>query len=132
MLFQPARIQAGPAAGPPRQALALRIRTYIQRHLHDSELTPRSVAAAHHISVSHLHRLFQEQGDTVSAWIRDQRLERTRRDLADAALIDVPIYKIAARWGFTRAADFSRAFRTAYGVSPREFRSQTARRSSRS
>ncbi|MEU6720318.1 AraC family transcriptional regulator [Nonomuraea sp. NPDC046802] len=113
----------GPRPGSQRQALALRIRTYIQRHLHDSELTPGSVAAANHISVSYLHRLFQEQGDTVSAWIRDQRLERTRRDLANAALIEVPIHEIATRWGFGRAGDFSRVFRRAYGVTPREFRS---------
>ncbi|WP_220447553.1 helix-turn-helix transcriptional regulator [Nonomuraea diastatica] len=112
-----------------RQAFASRIRADIQSRLHDPELTPRSVAAAHHISVSYLHRLFQEQGETVSAWIRDQRLGRVRRDLADAALIDVPINQIAASWGFRRAGDFSRAFRTAYGESPREFRSRTARRS---
>ncbi|MEU6720333.1 helix-turn-helix transcriptional regulator [Nonomuraea sp. NPDC046802] len=118
----------GPRPGSHRQALTLRIRAYVQRHLHDPELTPRSVAAEHHISVSYLHRLFQEQGETVSAWIRDQRLWRTRRDLADAALDSVPIHEIAARWGFGRAGDFSRAFRTAYGESPREFRSRTARR----
>ncbi|WP_164903738.1 helix-turn-helix domain-containing protein [Nonomuraea polychroma] len=121
----------GPRPGSQRQTLALRIRTYIQCHLADPELSPRSVAAAHHISVSYLHRLFQEEGDTVSAWIRDQRLRRTRRDLADAALIDVPIHEIAARWGFGRAGDFSRAFRRTYGESPREFRSRTARRTPR-
>ncbi|MFI7642641.1 helix-turn-helix transcriptional regulator [Nonomuraea sp. NPDC049400] len=116
----------GPRPGSRRQSLTLHIRTYIQLHLHDPQLTPQSVAAAHHISVSYLHRLFQEQGDTVSAWIRDQRLERARRDLADAALIAVPIHRIATQWGFARAADFSRTFRTAYGESPREFRSRTA------
>ncbi|WP_164903747.1 helix-turn-helix transcriptional regulator [Nonomuraea polychroma] len=121
----------GPRPGSQRQTLALRIRTYIQRHLDDPDLTPRSVATAHHISVSYLHRLFQEEGDTVAAWIRDQRLQRARRDLGDAALVDVPIHEIAARWGFGRPAEFSRAFRTAYGVSPREFRSETARWSSR-
>ncbi|MEU6719577.1 helix-turn-helix domain-containing protein [Nonomuraea sp. NPDC046802] len=90
--------------------------------MHDGELNPRSIAAAHHISVSYLHRLFQEQGFTVAAWMRDQRLGRTGRDLADPALADVPIHEIAGRWGFGRAADFSRAFRAFYGISPREFR----------
>ncbi|MGV9386679.1 helix-turn-helix domain-containing protein [Nonomuraea sp. NPDC003707] len=118
-----------PRSSSQREALGLRLRAYIQRHLHDPELSPRTVAAANYISVSYLHRLFQEQGDTVSAWIRDQRLGRIRRDLADAALADVPIHEIAARWGFGRPGDFSRAFRTAYGVSPREFRSGTACRS---
>ncbi|WP_433432910.1 helix-turn-helix transcriptional regulator [Nonomuraea sp. CA-141351] len=121
----------GPRPGSSRRVLAGRIRAYIQRHLNDPELTPRSVAAAHHISVSYLHRLFQQEGDTIAAWIRDQRLQRTRRDLADAALTDVPIHEIATRWGFGRAGDFSRAFRAAYGMSPRAFRSETARWASR-
>jgi AraC-like DNA-binding protein len=38
-----------------------------------------------------------------------------------------PISAIAARWGFLRPADFSRAFRAAYGMTPRELR-QTALR----
>nr|WP_236667587.1 helix-turn-helix domain-containing protein [Nonomuraea sp. K271] len=117
----------GERASFRRQDLAGRIRAHIQVHLHDHRLTPRSIARAHHISVSYLHRLFQDQGDTVSGYIRDQRLRRTRRDLADAVLADVPIHRIAARWGFGAPADFSRTFRMAYGESPREFRSRTAR-----
>ncbi|MGP3934584.1 helix-turn-helix domain-containing protein [Nonomuraea sp. KM88] len=110
-----------------RQDLVRRIRAHIQRHLGDHQLSPSSIAEAYHISVSYLHRLFQEQGDTVCGWIRDQRLRCTRRDLADAALADVPIRQIAARWGFGAPADFSRTFRKVYGESPREFRSRTAR-----
>ncbi|AEM86165.1 helix-turn-helix domain-containing protein [Streptomyces violaceusniger] len=105
-----------------RRALVLRIQAFVQRHLHDTRLTPSMIAAAHHISTSYLHRLFEGEADTVAAWIRHQRLERARRDLADPALRTTPVYLIAARWGFPRAADFTRAFRTAYGVPPRDYR----------
>ncbi|TDC36686.1 helix-turn-helix domain-containing protein, partial [Actinomadura sp. KC345] len=37
-----------------------------------------------------------------------------------------PISAIAARWGFTSPAHFSQTFRTAYGLSPRQFRRQYA------
>ena len=112
---------------PHRRTLTLRIQAFIQQHLQNSQLTPGAVAAAHHISLSYLHRLFQEQGATVSTWIRRQRLERARRDLADPTLHTTPIHAIAANWGFPHAADFSRAFRTAYGVSPREYRHEALR-----
>ncbi|MFI0778366.1 helix-turn-helix domain-containing protein [Streptomyces sp. NPDC021212] len=105
-----------------RRALLLRIQDFVQRNLHIPDLTPASIAAAHHISVRYLHRLFERQGHTVAAWIRAQRLERCRRDLADPAQSGIPIHAIAARWGFAHAADFSRAFRGAYGVPPRDFR----------
>jgi AraC-like DNA-binding protein len=82
------------------------------------------IAAAHHISLSYLHRIFQEEtpGETVAAWIRTQRLEGARRDLADPNLSSTPVHIIATRWGLVRASDFTRAFRNAYGVSPMEYR----------
>ncbi|WP_254885799.1 helix-turn-helix domain-containing protein [Streptomyces sp. NA02950] len=107
-----------------RRTLFLRIEDFVQRNLHRPELSPASVAAAHHISLRYLYRLFEQEGHTVSAWIRGQRLERCCRDLADPAQSDTPIHAIAARWGFSHAADFSRAFRGAYGVAPRDFRQE--------
>ncbi|MEU7137253.1 helix-turn-helix domain-containing protein [Streptomyces sp. NPDC046261] len=109
------------------RTLVLRIRAHVQRNLHDPGLTPRAIAAAHNISTSYLHRLFQDEHETVAAWIRHQRLERARRDLADPAMRSVAIHAIAARWGFPRAADFTRAFRTAYGMPPKNYRHQCLR-----
>jgi AraC-like DNA-binding protein len=105
-------------------ALLLRIRAFIQQRLGDRALTPSTIAAAHHISTRHLHRLFHEQGDTVAGWIRAQRLERCRRELADPLLGSRPIHVIAARWGFIDAAHFNRVFRAAYGQSPAAYRRQ--------
>ncbi|WP_236075813.1 helix-turn-helix domain-containing protein [Streptomyces coffeae] len=107
-----------------RRALFLRIEDFVQRNLHRPELSPAWIAATHHISLRYLYRLFEQEGHTVSAWIRGQRLERCCRDLADPAQSDTPIHAIAARWGFGHAADFSRAFRGAYGVAPRDFRQE--------
>ncbi|MDX3107532.1 hypothetical protein ACIBO5_12855 [Nonomuraea angiospora] len=60
-----------------RHAFTQRIQGFILRHLRDPGLDPRRLAAANHISVSYLHRLFQQEGVTVSAWIKQQRLERS-------------------------------------------------------
>lgn len=105
-----------------RQTLVLRIRAFVQQHLHDPHLNPRSIAAAHHVSTSYLHRLFQDEEETVAAWIRIQRLERARRDLAEPSLRTIPVHVIAARWGFPRASDFTRAFRAAYDMPPSDYR----------
>jgi len=102
----------------------LRIRAFIQHHLADPDLTPRTIAAAHHISLSYLHRLFQDEQFTIAAWIRHQRMEHARRDLADRKLLPIPIHAIAARWGFHRATDFTRTFRSTYGIAPRDYRHQ--------
>jgi AraC-like DNA-binding protein len=110
------------ASADPHRALMQRIRGYIDRNLASTELGPAAIAAAHFISTRHLHGLFQEQGTTVSTWIRTRRLEQCRRDLIDPVLANRPVAAIAARWGFVDAAHFSRAFKAAFDASPSEFR----------
>ncbi|MDT0306471.1 helix-turn-helix domain-containing protein [Streptomyces sp. DSM 44917] len=105
-----------------QRVLLVRIQAFVQRRLHDPLLTPAAIAAAHHISLGHLHRLFRAQDTTVSAWIRRRRLERARRDLADPLLCALPVHRIAARCGFKDHATFTRSFRAAFGVPPKEYR----------
>jgi AraC-like DNA-binding protein len=109
-----------------QRRLLLGIEGFVQQHLHDPSLSPETVAAAHHISVRYLHRLFRTREATLAAWIRHQRLEHAHRDLTDPALSRVPIHQIAARWGFRDHPTFARAFRSAYGAPPRHFRCEPA------
>ncbi|MBL1098342.1 helix-turn-helix domain-containing protein [Streptomyces coffeae] len=113
-----------------QQTLLARINAFIDRHLGNPDLTPAYIAARHHISLRSLHLLFGQQPQTVSVTIRRRRLERCRTDLADPRLRGQPISTVAARWGFLVPAEFSRAFRAAYGLTPTEFRYQAAREQS--
>jgi AraC-like DNA-binding protein len=117
-------IEAGTALPPGtrQRALSAQIHDFIQQHLHDPQLTPEAIAARHHISLRYLHKIFQDQGLTVAGWIRQLRLQRCQRDLADAQLRAQPIHAIGARWGFTDSAQFSRAFRAAFGMPPSAYR----------
>jgi AraC-like DNA-binding protein len=105
-----------------RHALLTTVQAFIHQHLGDPAMTPAAIAAAHYISVRTLHQLFHDEGLTVAGWIRQRRLERCRRDLSDPVLAARPVGAIAARWGFASASDFSRAFRTAHGLPPGEYR----------
>lgn len=105
-----------------RHALLTTVQAFIQQHLGDSRLSPAMIAAAHHISLRSLQQLFHDEGLTVAGWIRRRRLECCRRDLADPAQASRPVAAIAARWGFSSAADFSRAFRAVHGLPPAEYR----------
>ncbi|MFI1015870.1 helix-turn-helix domain-containing protein [Streptomyces sp. NPDC020965] len=105
-----------------RNALRAQITTFVERHLADPHLTARTVADAHHISLRHLQHLLAEDNTTPAAWIRHRRLEHCRLDLTNPHLSTRPIHAIAARWGFANSANFARAFRTAYGIPPKEYR----------
>jgi AraC-like DNA-binding protein len=109
-------------ANSRQRALLARIHSFIEEHLDDLDLSPAMVAAANHVSVRYLHRLFETQETTLAAWIRRRRLDRCRRDLADPAMRMLPISSIAARWGLTNPTHFGRMFRSEYGVQPTEYR----------
>ncbi|WP_129291752.1 helix-turn-helix domain-containing protein [Streptomyces sp. N1] len=107
-----------------RRILAMRMRQFIRENASDPGLTPGSVAAAHHISVSYSHRIFKDQGTTIAAMIRRVRLEGACRNLVDPALRNVTVQTISTRWGFASHSSFTRAFHAAYGISPRDYRQQ--------
>jgi AraC family transcriptional regulator, positive regulator of tynA and feaB len=99
-----------------------RIKEFALRNLRDPCLDTQVIADRVGLSVRHLHELFVSEPDTLMRWIRAERLRRIKDELADPALAERPIAIIAYDWGFREPAHFSRAFRTAYGVSPRKFR----------
>jgi AraC-like DNA-binding protein len=104
------------------RALMLQITAFIEEQLPNPELSPQLIAAAHHISLRQLHKIFQGTGATVGGWIRQRRMERCGRDLRDPDLSERPVAAIGARWGYPDPAHFSRLFKSAYGMGPRDYR----------
>jgi AraC-like DNA-binding protein len=113
---------AGYQPADPMHTLLARIRAFIEDNLDDPGLGPETVAAACHISVGYLHKLFRAEGTSVSRMIRERRLEKCRRDLVAPGSRETAVSAIGAHWGFLDAAHFSRVFKATYGVSPREYR----------
>ncbi|MFI9150107.1 helix-turn-helix domain-containing protein [Streptomyces sp. NPDC053367] len=120
------RLEEGARPDRPRSPLVAKILEYVELHLGEPELTPEVIARAHHISVRYLHKLFQEQGTSVGRWVQRRRLEECRRELVLRGHGNRTIAAVAGRWGFLSATHFSRVFRTAYGMSPREWRDTAA------
>jgi AraC-like DNA-binding protein len=119
-----ARLDRTATLPPPtrQRALRQRVHAFVEARLGDPGLSPATIAAAHHISVRSLYKLFEAEETSVAGWVRQRRLERCRRDLLDPASAARPVSAVAARWGLVNAAHFSRAFRAAYGLSPVEYR----------
>lgn len=108
----------GQTTASPHDALLRRVLDYIDEHLVSPDLSPPAIAAAHFISVRHLHALFNDQGTTVSTVIRNRRLERCYDQLIDPRAAERSVTAIALDNGFVDAAHFSRTFRAHYGVPP--------------
>ncbi|WP_329183062.1 helix-turn-helix domain-containing protein [Actinacidiphila glaucinigra] len=113
------------ARAPLNSTLVQRVQEYVRLHLAEPDLTAARIAAEHHVSVRQLYLILSRAGITLADWIRTQRLEECKRELASSAYQFMTIEAIAHRWGFASAPHFSRVFKAAYGVSPRDVRWQT-------
>jgi AraC-like DNA-binding protein len=105
-----------------RTALIFRAKALIDSLLHDHTLNTERVAGLVGISSRYLQDLFHAEQSTVSDWIWKRRLERSRRCLADPLHSGDSIAQIALACGFTDFGHFSRRYKEAFGVSPREDR----------
>lgn len=125
-----ARLMCSGPPGEPEEGdtynqtiLLASVQAYVSAHLDDPDLSPATIARAHHISERQLYRLFEDVGHSIGRWIRAARLHRCARDLRDPALRDRSIAAIASSHGFAHAAHFSRTFREEFGETPTEYRS---------
>lgn len=91
---------------------------YIMAHLGE-ELSIDRLAGAFFLSRYYLmHRFKEVYGCSVHQYIRQKRLQQA----AEAIRRDVPVLKAAEDAGFGDYSVFLRAFRAAYGKSPREWK----------
>jgi AraC-like DNA-binding protein len=94
------------------------IMTDICAHLGDGELSVTEVARRQRVTPRYVHKLFENEGLTFSAFVLGQRLARAHRMLSDPRLRDRNISAIAFAVGFGDLSYFNRAFRRHYGLTP--------------
>jgi AraC-like DNA-binding protein len=108
--------------GSREQNLVAVAKSYISQHLAEPDLGAEPIARALFISVRQVYKLWETEPGSLGQWILERRLEAARRELTSPRRRNLTIAAIAGRWGFVDATHFSRRFRRAYGMSPREWR----------
>ncbi|MCW2906856.1 MAG: putative transcriptional regulator [Actinomycetia bacterium] len=118
---------AGPEEGPDGHgamaALRKQMDAWIDENLAYGPLTVAGLAAAHHVSVRTVQRVFARDAETVSSVVRRRRLAQARSELVHSSL---PIAIAAARAGYFDPSHFAREFRRFYGETPRQHRARNA------
>ncbi|MGZ2746357.1 helix-turn-helix domain-containing protein [Burkholderia stagnalis] len=94
-----------------------RVVEFIDANLTRPELNPDLLMRRFRISRAHLYRTFADDGG-VSRVIRNKRLDAAYLALRHPRGRERSIAEIAAECGFTSNAQFLRAFRTHFGVTP--------------
>ncbi|PWB82243.1 MAG: AraC family transcriptional regulator [Methylocystaceae bacterium] len=97
-----------------------RVLDYIDKHL-DEKLSVELLSSVANFSKFHFHRQFSEYcGISIYRYIQLMRLKRSSYRLAFNH--GAPIIDIALDSGFSNPESFSRAFKSAFGQTPSEFR----------
>lgn len=97
------------------------ITQYIDENL-DKDLALDQLAAAFHLSYTHLCRLFKkETGSTIHSYIVEQRLNQAIKLLM---FTDKNIRYIVDACGFPNQKSFSAAFKNKYGMTPKRYRDE--------
>lgn len=102
------------------------IKSFIESHLNDPELSPISIAKNNGISLRYLHHLFKRSNSTVSEWVREKRLEKSRQKLTSKKFKDESITDIALSLGFNSSSHFTKTFKQKFGLTPRSTRKMLA------
>lgn len=106
------------------QNLLSKSKKWIAEHLHEEDLTIEKLSFNLHTSSRQLARAFALEGNTVSRYIWNRRLEKCRKDISNIKN-NSNLSEIAFRWGFNHAAHFSRSYKQYFGESPTETRKKT-------
>ena len=97
----------------------LRVLVHIQQHL-DEPIALEELAKLACLSPYHFHHVFTGMlNESLASHVRRLRLERAAWRLK---LTRMPIVQIALEAGYESHEAFTRAFRTSFGMSPRQFR----------
>lgn len=108
--------------GAMRNATQLRVRYYVEDHLTESDLSATLVAGAIGISSRYVHRLFEDDGETLGEFIQRRRLERCALTLQNPAQRSRSVTEIAFAFGFCDPSFFCRRFKKRFGMTPRDYR----------
>jgi len=85
-------------------------------------LSVSNVAAHVRVSPRHVQRLFEVDGTTFSAFLRDSRLDHADRMLRDARYDTHTVLEVALDAGFGDISYFNRCFRARFGATPTNIR----------
>jgi AraC-like DNA-binding protein len=112
-----------PLPGVHRDVQCARIKSYVERHVADPELSVDMIAHALGISGRSVHRAFEsDPANSVSNYIWTRRLSHCAACLRDPGQAERSITDICFSFGFNSTSHFSRLFKEQFGLPPSEYR----------
>lgn len=117
--FGKGQAPSGRSRAAARAALQSQVHRYIQANLHNADLSPQTILQRFALPRPTMYRMFESEGG-LATYIRHCRLWEAAAELVRRP--DMAVVEVGYGLGFNSAPDFTRAFRRAFGMAPRDFR----------
>ncbi|MBB4378436.1 transcriptional regulator, AraC family [Bradyrhizobium sp. Rc3b] len=108
-----------------RAARLRAIKADVMENIGQLDFSVTAVAARHHVTPRHIHRLFESEGASFTEFVNGQKLARAYRMLVDWRYRANRISDIAYDAGFTDLSAFNRMFRRRYATTPSDVRNRS-------
>ena len=103
-----------------RAATLARIKGIVRSRVADPDCSPGGIAKQCKLSLSYVHNLFRDEGQTIGEFIKSERLQRAHHLLKSPFGPRMTVTDVALECGFSNSSHFSRAFKQAFGLPPRD------------
>lgn len=112
------------ASGENLDRLVLTIKNYIDEHYAEN-ISLERLANVVHLSPSYLSKLFKrELGENISTYLQNIRIEKAKTLLLTTSMKS---YEVAEAVGITNPVYFSRIFKRATGIKPKDYKNSVSR-----
>tara|TARA_R110002049_G_scaffold305138_2_gene501366 strand:+ start:1529 stop:2569 length:1041 start_codon:yes stop_codon:yes gene_type:complete len=103
----------------------MRVKQFINKHGEYADLNPEMISNGVGLSVRYINNLFNAEDTSLMRFLTQHRLGLAKRRLSNHLLIHKTITELAMQSGFNNMAHFSRIFKQQYGMSPRQYRTNS-------
>lgn len=114
--------QGDASSASARDATLVRAKMLVDACLGDPYLDAARIAGRIGVSARYLNRLFNSEQTSLMRYVWNLRLDRCRDELLRSGSGSQRVADVALRWGFSDMSHFSRAFKSRFGISPRDCR----------
>jgi AraC-like DNA-binding protein len=112
------------ASSSARLMSLMRLKSAVDAHLSNANVTCDQLAAAAGISVRYANQLLDPEKTSLQRLLFSRRIAKCQEALADPTQTHRQISDIAYSWGFGDVSHFGRLFKAVTGVTPRAYRKQ--------
>lgn len=112
---------------PSKETMLFQIKSFVEEHLSNPQLSIQQIADSFKCSKRQLHTIFSKEECTINSFIRESRLQKSKKDIEDLNFSRLTVAEIGYKNGFNDISNFAKTFKLRFGIPPGAYRNVFAK-----